>query len=1061
MKISSNLYYTITLQRIVLNAVFFMIAFASNAQDLPKVIPPSPEASALFRFQDYPMDYSTGLPSITIPLYELKCGSLSVPITLGYHASGRRVTDQDGPVALGWSLDAGGIISRTVYGSTDFGTPTNGTYKFPYPFRTTGLTNFDDYRYFEKITHFNNPDAFILPWTDSEYDIFSYNFGGNGGKFLFTDNNNVKTAVLLPYKPYIVTPFYTNQGLGEIDITDDKGVFYKFAQAESAGPDGDYPVTSLSISQMISADKADTINFIYTGFAQWVANYDQTRTYKFDWTLGGGPGQNGDLETTESPSTGTYQIKRLTEINCRQGKVLFNLASGTDKIDNIQIKDYNNNLIKTIQVKRSIVDRLKIGGSTLNPNISQINNKLDTLIFKDNIGNGIEKYAFEYYPTIFYGSEMTLDQHYIDWWGFYNASGFTNMIPDYYLSGKNVVGIDHVGGTDWNREPNLEAMKSGVLKKITYPTGGSSIFSYENNMYANEANTQKNGPGLRVAQIISNDNNGGSTIKTYKYGIAESGNGFLELKPDVTTMAEELDYREWGGAGASPGLGYQYNGCTFHSGFNSSLSAMGGRPVIYTQVSEYIGTPDNNIGKTIYEYDNYAWAPAGMPAYGPQIIIKKHIYNFNYWNNPSLLFKTDYKNTSLPGSAPAYTMRKKLSNVYTLNNISDVAGLHVQRLQTWPQTGIVGNNASYYVEQYAAIVPECLPTCTPEIIFTFSDYHIPVGVKTLASSSETMYNDDGSVVTTTTNNTYNSKYYLSQTVRNASDGGTLTQSITYPFDYTGNLVLSQMIAPPLNMISFPVEQSEYKNATPVKSTRTNYYNWGAINPMFKPQTIDVKKGTNAYETRLRFFSYDASGNPTSFSKENDMVNSYIWDYKNTYPIAEVKNAGQVDIAYTSFEADGKGNWTFTGSPSTDATAITGSKVYDPASGAISKTLGSSSAYVVSYWSKNGAKNISGTTAVAGRTINGWTYYENTGSFYPGYNLVINDAGVIDDLRLYPANAQMVSYTYKPLVGQISAADPNGAITYYEYDEYGRLKLIRDLNGKILKTFKYQYQSVTP
>jgi len=396
------------------------------------------------------------LPSISIPLYTVKSGSLTVPITLGYHASGRRVSDQDGPVALGWSLDAGGIISRTVYGSPDFGTPTNGTYNFPYPFRTTGLTNHDDYQYFEKIMHYDNPDAFILPWTESEYDVFSYNFGGNGGKLIFKDDNNVKTPVLLPYKPYIVTPVYNYRGIEEIDITDDKGVFYKFAQLETAGPDGDYPVTSLSISQMISADKADTINFIYTGFAQWNSSFNQVRTYvdRSDAELV----PQGQLTNTESPSFGVWQIKRLTEIDFRQGKVLFNLVTGSDKIDNVQVKDVNNNVIKTIQLNRSVMDRLNQGGSSYNPNMSQVNNKLDAIIFKDKLGNAVENYGFEYYPTKYSGSETFIDPHYIDWWGYYNASGFINMIPDYSLPNSTGLGTDHVGGSDWNREPDLDAL---------------------------------------------------------------------------------------------------------------------------------------------------------------------------------------------------------------------------------------------------------------------------------------------------------------------------------------------------------------------------------------------------------------------------------------------------------------------------------------------------------------------------------------------------------------------------------------------------------------------------
>jgi len=1058
--------------RVILTALCLFLHRNAAAQDVPKVIQPSPEASALFRFHDYPMDYSTGLPSISIPLYEVKSGSLSVPITLGYHASGRRVSDQDGPIALGWSLDAGGIISRTVYGSPDFGTPTNGTYYFPYPFRTTNLSNASDYQYFEKIMHYNNVDAnnVVLPWTESEYDVFSYNFGGNGGKFIFKDDNNVKTAVLLPYKPYIVTPFYSFRGLDRIDITDDKGVYYKFGQPESAGPDGDYPVTSLSLTQMISADKADTINFIYTGFAQWNSSFNQVRTYidKADMnnTANDPSYPQGQLTNTESPSYGVWQIRRLTEIDFRQGKVLFNLVTGSDKIDNIQVKDINNNVIKTIQLNRSLMDGLNQGGSSYNPNYSQVNNKLDAIIFKDKAGSAVENYGFEYYPTKYFGSETFIDSHYTDWWGYYNASGFINMIPDYNLPNSTGLGTDHVGGSDWNREPDLEALKSGVLKKITYPTGGNTIFTYENNRYGDPSNSGgRNGPGLRVAQTTATDNNGSTIVKTYKYGVGEVGYGSLDLAPSIYTMASHQNYYFFGASGLVPGDGGSYGLYTFNSGFNSELSALAGRPIIYSQVTEYNGTTDHNIGKTVYDYDYYGWAPSGMPAYGIQLIAKKHVYNWNYWNNPSPLTKTDYLNTASSSAAPAYTIRKRVDNHYTINNIDDVVGLHVQRLQVWPQIGLVGNPSRYIEQYFMAGAFFNMSFDEGRNIYTFSDYHIPVGIKTLASTAETVYNDDGSTVTNTTAFDYNTRYYVSQKTQNTSDGASLIQHITYPFDYSGNTGLAQMIAPPLNMQNFPIEQSEFKNSAPLKSVRTNYLNWGTTQvPAFRPQIVDVNKGTNAYETRLHFFGYDSKGNPTSLSKDKDVLLNYIWDYQQAYPTAEVKNAGQNDIAYTSFEAEGGGNWVIGSSLRTTTDAITGKQSYDLNGGLSKANLSSGTTYILSYWAKGGSRSISGATIVSTKTgrstAGGWTYYETTLTSTSS-SISITGSGLIDELRLYPKDAQMTSYTYDPLVGQTSASDARGEITYSVYDNYGRLKLIKDTDGNILKTFNYQYKSTTP
>lgn len=57
-----------------------------------------------------------------------------------------------------------------------------------------------------------------------------------------------------------------------------------------------------------------------------------------------------------------------------------------------------------------------------------------------------------------------------------------------------------------------------------------------------------------------------------------------------------------------------------------------------------------------------------------------------------------------------------------------------------------------------------------------------------------------------------------------------------------------------------------------------------------------------------------------------------------------------------------------------------------------------------------------------------------------------------------AGAMVSTYTYKPLVGITSETDAKGKTTYYEYDGLGRLKLVKDQNGMILKQYDYQYQA---
>jgi YD repeat-containing protein len=56
------------------------------------------------------------------------------------------------------------------------------------------------------------------------------------------------------------------------------------------------------------------------------------------------------------------------------------------------------------------------------------------------------------------------------------------------------------------------------------------------------------------------------------------------------------------------------------------------------------------------------------------------------------------------------------------------------------------------------------------------------------------------------------------------------------------------------------------------------------------------------------------------------------------------------------------------------------------------------------------------------------------------------------------DAQITSYTYKPLVGMTSSTDAKGMTTYYEYDAFQRLKTVKDQDGNILKQTDYHYKN---
>jgi len=59
------------------------------------------------------------------------------------------------------------------------------------------------------------------------------------------------------------------------------------------------------------------------------------------------------------------------------------------------------------------------------------------------------------------------------------------------------------------------------------------------------------------------------------------------------------------------------------------------------------------------------------------------------------------------------------------------------------------------------------------------------------------------------------------------------------------------------------------------------------------------------------------------------------------------------------------------------------------------------------------------------------------------------------------DAEVSTYTYKPLVGLTSIIDPREVTTYFNYDNFGKLQNIKDNSNKILSDFTYHYATAEP
>jgi YD repeat-containing protein len=553
--------------------------------------------------------------------------------------------------------------------------------------------------------------------------------------------------------------------------------------------------------------------------------------------------------------------------------------------------------------------------------------------------------------------------------------------------------------------------------------------------------------GLRVKSVTNYDINGAFINKdVYKYGYNEDGLGQL-LTPETYLLVNyaNVSYK-CGASDGGGGCAYAQagGGLTYYANCVYPASQFSGSPVLYGFVTKYqfdsTGTHTN--GKSSYSYrifdDQSAYASTDYGKVGVLLIT-------NEWKNGFLGDQYDYKYNPLTSG---YDLIHQKVNNYQPARQETLPGLKVKNMFNW-------NTSECYTTSMAAAGTDYLLIQIP----------INSGAMLLQSSSDTTFDQAGNKIGATVTYSYNDTTHLFPTSKQLinSKGSTETDNYKYPHDLAvaGNAYYN-MVAK--NIISPLVQDQKLYNGSQTMLQNVNYIDWNGNATLFEPGSIDAQTGAYPLETRIRFNRFDKYGNIIQQQKAADAYQSYIWDYQSIYPIAKCTNGDSASIAYTSFEAEGTGNWTLgTGSVDT-TTSVTGHNSY-VLNGAISKSgLNSSLTYIVSYWTENNSSfNISGTIAgypVKGKTVSlnnqSWTLYVH--KVIGQTTISLNGSGHIDELRLYPATAQMTTYTYTPLVGITSQCDVGNRVTYYEYDGLARLKRIRDQDYNILKTLEYQYQA---
>ena len=1089
---------------------------------LNNYVQPAPNAASLGKYADYPVSYYTGVPEINIPLYDLKDGAAHIPISLSYHASGIKVEETASWVGLGWTLNAGGIIMRTVRGAPDEG---SGESLSGYPgptgyYKDNGISTLPllSYPGFTGQALNTWPPAPIMAgYMDTEPDLFTFNFNGITGKFVFDEN---RTPHMLTDGNMTISVNWSGTTFTSWMITTEDGTNYYFGENNAheltqpssimnngyVDPRSNYP-SNWYLTRVVYPNTKDTITLTYTpekylyrDLPPESAIYDVTNVQQVCSIIH----QTDILQST-------INGLRLTNIKSKNYNIV--LAAHTQRQDLSSVYNsplpYSLDSVNIYTAQGQCLKRYALGhsyftsttGSTTALVLSMVNGLKDTSDAKrlkltsvtEVSGDGTlskPPYNLNYDETLQLPRRLSYDQ---DHWGYSNNSfGYSNYFFTPAIR-HPICGADTGYGA--TRTPRWPDMKAFTLINMVDPLGVVTNFQYEQHSF--------NAGGLRIKQITATDSVTGSVkVRSFTYGAAALFNSpqYLIIPNNEYYMANAQPNNPASGTFYQ---GYTHtNTVTIRNMIRQSqsivpLQDVQGNHIGYGSVLETFGARGEG-GSTLYQFQT-----------GGSYNDYSRLDMYNYTADGGFYLQGNYvaglAGNGLFNQILPQNLEYNPSTAYypyAPNQVSYGRGRLTVRL-TYDSSGILlhsvyNNYAISYHENY--LIRGFKVFRTPVIsLYSTGDYTLPyydaftfyklhTGISHLASSAVTDYKD-GKSLTTTHYYGYESAYHTLQTRDSAinSQGDTIVKKTYYSFDYantaTPDTVFGKMSA--RNML-VPVATRVWKNSTLIGGTVTQYKNFATagtdtfINPakIYSMETTVPLTTTQAGESialtgqfttllpdanfveKADFNVDGTTGRIIEQKLVSDKDQALIWDNQAHLPLAQVDNAYFTDVAYCSFETAETGNWAFSSSSVvSDTTAPTGTKAYTLGSTAITKSgMNTAQTYIVSYWLKSGASiSITGGTqsgSVSGRTLNGWTYHEI--KVTGTTTLSVTGSGNVDEVRLYPSTSQMTSYTYDALMRLEATCSVNSTISYYQYDALNRVTDIKDQYGNIIKAFEYNY-----
>ncbi len=994
--------------------VLLCLPSLTNAQHTysPSAILPSSDAVAMAKYASSPTGLYTGIPEISIPLYQVGNKEFSVPLALRYHASGKREYETSSWVGEGWSLANLGTITRVINGTSDFGA--KGYIGSALPFNHIS-------------TDFPFLDETLAGQQDTGPDIFYYNFNGYVGKFMFTSTGELLTdhANMLDIKPL-------QNELDEWVIRDSEGYKYIFGgdgRVEQVGFKNldKYAVSSWYLKSIVTPI-GELIEYTYHPSEKIPVQHEKI---KREITFSASTPLYVTSEVVEAPTH--HYVPYLSKITLKQGaasiEIIFTSGHGREdskiaadvyalrraltKIEVVKKQGNTNTILRSFEFgyKNESEGLWLTGIYQLSPSNKPVSSVKLTY-------TGITESAI--YTSYGY-----------DYWGFYNQqNGSGYPLVAYKADGTHV---QFTNGSD--KHPIEAHALLGSLSQIEYSAGKIVDYTFELNSFENfsmivpDVSLRKRGAGIRIKSIATHEKDGQPITTNFHY-LTDAGtsSGYLYALP-ITYF----ETKHWAKVNGDQYFRLHNVKIRSNTIIPSVTHLLDGPLIGYSRViSESPGR-----GRTIYTFKNQNYP------------ITTTAENYNRESLLSTRMGLDFRNGKLVSeemqslSGTTWKTVSKITNDYTEKNGANLRGIYVTAF------------GSKSVQSAMQDINSASTTSVGKTdVSGMQSYTTSINWSRLTSQLHEYYGDNNVIQRSTTSFEYKSQSLIYTSTTSFANGRRQKAIYTYPFDYS-DLVSTEMVN--RGMISLPVEiRTEQQLSSGGVWTITggiiNSYSFfddqdaannvtDKHNEYILPAALYAWEQTKTNQAPLSDISafsslnyklqqslkYDAKGNLIETTNKGGKT-GILWDSDGYLPVANIANAAPAEVYYTSFESNGN-----------STRAKTGKKSLASGSYTVPFTPPAGKDYVLSYcYYQNG----------------GWSYREKP------FTQNINEGTQLDEIRVYPKGALLTTSSYDQIGNLISETDQNGLSTYYTYNELDQVINKKDDDGNILATLEHNYSFIS-